>query len=228
MSPSGGKHLPPEITEAILRLLPAKSLGRFKSVSKTWNALISDPLFIKTHLLRNHPTTTLIALSTTGSLYSIDIAETRDSNGDDDDVIPATAKEMSIGSPPIRWKQISGSCNGLLLATDENDAIFVMNPMTQDLWEVPLCPFAPPYEHEASYVVLVYGFGYDSSTDDYKIVSISFSHFHIMDHHIKETYACVYSLRNNSWRKLPSDSYNEHDHTVLYGISGAVNEDTDT
>ncbi|KAI7727252.1 hypothetical protein M8C21_033380 [Ambrosia artemisiifolia] len=212
MSPSAGKHLPPEITEAILPLLPAKSLGRFKSVSKTWNSFISDPLFIRTHLLQSHQTRKLIALSTTGSLYSIHITETLDT---DDNDIPATAKELSIGSPPIRWKEILGSCNGLVLAKDESDTIFLMNPTTKELWKVPLCPFVPPPDEE-EVVYVMYGFGYDSSTDDYKILSISFWDPHNMQHDIKEAFECVYSLRNNLWRKLP-----EHDHSVLDGISGA-------
>ncbi|KAI7727254.1 hypothetical protein M8C21_033382 [Ambrosia artemisiifolia] len=225
MSPSGSINIPLEITEAILRLLPAKSLGRFKSVSKTWNSLISDPNFIKTHLLHTHQTSKLIGLSTTGSLYSIDISETLDSDDDDDDDddILATAKELSIRSPPIRWKEIFGSCNGLLLAKDENDTIFMINPTTQDLWKVPLCPFAPPPDEEYEEEVYVtYGFGYDSSTDDYKIVSISFWHHHSMQHDSSETFASVYSLRNNSWRKLRDYDYHEHDHTVLDVINGAV------
>ncbi|KAJ0753493.1 putative F-box domain-containing protein [Helianthus annuus] len=216
MYPSARNNLPPEIIEEILPLLPPNSLCRFKSVSKKWNSLISSPHFIKTHLLLNHQTPKLIALSTTGSLYSIDITETLDS-----DCIPATANELRIRSPPLRWKQILGSCNGLLLAKDENDTIFVMNPMTQDLWEVPLCPFAPVYE-EYEEVYVRYGFGYDLSTDDYKIVSISFWNPYSY-HDSKETFVCVYSLRNNSWRKLPDCNYYEHDYTVLDDvISGAV------
>ncbi|MFS7970212.1 putative F-box domain-containing protein [Helianthus anomalus] len=220
MSPSACKNLPLEITEAIiLPLLPPKSLARFKSVSKTWNSLISSPHFIKTHFLQTHHTTQLIALSTTGSLYSIDITETLLYLDRDD--IPATAKELRIRSPPLRWKEILGSCNGLLLAKDENDTMFVMNPMTQDLWEVPLCPFAPVYE-EYEEVYVRYGFGYDLSADDYKIVSISFWNPYSY-HDSKETFVCVYSLRNNSWRKLPDCNYYEHDYTVVDDvINGAV------
>ncbi|KAJ0542531.1 putative F-box domain-containing protein [Helianthus annuus] len=228
MSSSAGKNLPLEIIEQILLPLPTKSLFRFKSVSKTWNSLISSPHFIKTHFLQTHHTTQLIALSTTGSLYSIDITETRPCLDSDD--IPATAKELRIRSPPLRWKEILGSCNGLLLAKDENNTMFVMNPMTQDLWEVPVSPFAPPdeewledyvTEHEEVYVK--YGFGYDSSTDDYKVVSISFWHHYSGYHDSNKMIASVYSLRNDSWRKLPDRNYYEHDYTAVDDvINGAV------
>ncbi|KAI3725844.1 hypothetical protein L1987_65640 [Smallanthus sonchifolius] len=56
MSTPPRNNLPPEIIEAILRLLPTISLGRFKSVSKTWHSLISNPQFIKTHLHQHHKT----------------------------------------------------------------------------------------------------------------------------------------------------------------------------
>ncbi|CAM0880074.1 unnamed protein product [Alopecurus aequalis] len=43
--------IPDEIVfDEILVRLPVKSLTRFKSVSKTWHAIISDPCFIRSHL----------------------------------------------------------------------------------------------------------------------------------------------------------------------------------
>jgi F-box interacting protein len=203
-------NLPSEVIEAILVLLPAKSLRRFKSVSKTWKSLISDPQFIKTHLLHlNHQTRKLIALSTTTrSLYSIDISET---------LIPATGKELSF---PIRWKEILGSCNELVLAKDENNTIFVMNPTAQaEVWKVPACPFAPPDEDEGEevYVNVKYGFGYDSFTDDYKIHLITSWHQRREHGYNEGSFATVYSLLNNSWRKLPDYCYD-----TLYGVANGV------
>ncbi|KAI8561469.1 hypothetical protein RHMOL_Rhmol04G0342200 [Rhododendron molle] len=42
--------LPHEVVYDILSRLPVKPLCRFKSVSKSWLALITDPHFIKSHL----------------------------------------------------------------------------------------------------------------------------------------------------------------------------------
>ncbi|KAL8231717.1 hypothetical protein R6Q57_001495 [Mikania cordata] len=208
MSTSTSNNLPPEITEALLRFLPAKSLGSFKSVSKTWNSLISDPQFIKTH---RHQTSNLILVTDTKSLYTIELHPCL--NRDD---ISATAKELSFRSPPIRWEQILGSCNGLVLATDENDAIFLINPTTQELCKIPQSPFSLP--DRESFVM--YGFGYDSSTDDYIIVSISYwdtDNEHNPD--CTDMYVTVYSLRNNSWRVLPNSPY---DHAVGHLTSGVL------
>ncbi|KAI3784535.1 hypothetical protein L1987_43634 [Smallanthus sonchifolius] len=213
MSTPARNNLPTEITEAILRLLPAKSLGRFKSVSKTWDLLISNPQFIKTHLHR-HKTSKLILVSDTKSLYSLGINELLPYLNSDD--IPATAKELSFRSPPMRWEEILGSCNGLVLAKDVNDTIFLMNPTTQELLNIPPSPFALP--DRESFVM--YGFGYDSSTDDYKVISISFwdtDNEHNPD--CTDMFVSVYSLRNNSWRKLRDSPY---DHAVGHLISGVL------
>ncbi|EYU18259.1 hypothetical protein MIMGU_mgv1a025200mg, partial [Erythranthe guttata] len=48
---STSSNIPEEIIEIILLKLPSiKSLVRFKAVSKSWNTIISDPLFIQNHL----------------------------------------------------------------------------------------------------------------------------------------------------------------------------------
>ncbi|XP_076888695.1 F-box/kelch-repeat protein At3g06240-like [Bidens hawaiensis] len=206
MSASSHTGLPPNITQAILRRLPAKSLGRFKSVSKTWNSLISNPKFIKTHLLHHNNITKLILVSDTKSLYSLHINNL------------STTVIQLITFPPrqIMWEQILGSCNGIVLAKDELDSIFLTNPTTRQLWKVPVNPYALP-DHES---FIMYGFGYDSSSDDYKLVSISFwdtDNEH--NPYCTDMFVSVYSLRNNSWRRLNNSPY---DHAVGHLTSGVL------
>ncbi|XP_012843127.1 PREDICTED: putative F-box protein At3g51171 [Erythranthe guttata] len=45
--------LPPEIIEIILSKLSVKSLLRFKSVSKSWNTMITDPVFVQNHVKKS-------------------------------------------------------------------------------------------------------------------------------------------------------------------------------
>ncbi|EYU32611.1 hypothetical protein MIMGU_mgv11b019593mg [Erythranthe guttata] len=45
--------LPPEIIEIILLKLSVKSLLRFKSVSKSWDTMISDPVFVENHIQKS-------------------------------------------------------------------------------------------------------------------------------------------------------------------------------
>lgn len=46
-------HLPEEIEHNILTRLPVKTLLRFKSVCKTWQAIITSPKFIQTQITHN-------------------------------------------------------------------------------------------------------------------------------------------------------------------------------
>ncbi|XP_071711658.1 F-box/kelch-repeat protein At3g06240-like [Rutidosis leptorrhynchoides] len=209
---SAPTHFPPEIIESILRRVPAKSLGRFKSVSKPWCSLISNPKFIKTHLLTNqnnhkHKTPKLILISdTTKSLYSLDINT-------------ETAKELTFPPHQILWEEILGSCNGLVLAKDENDTVFIINPTTRDLSKVPVSPFALPARES----FVMYGFGYDSCTEDYKVISISFwDTDNEYNPDCTDMLVNVYSLRNDTWKNLDNSPY---DHAVGNLISGVlVNE----
>ncbi|KAK9048625.1 hypothetical protein SSX86_032410 [Deinandra increscens subsp. villosa] len=191
MSSYAGDNLLPEITEAILSLLPAKTLGRLKSVSKTWDSLISNPQFVKTHLDQNHHKTPrkLILIPFDHSPFSLDVSEFLPSPRNSDDDISATGKGMNF---PIMCRFIWGSCNGLVLAEDETDTNFFINPTTKEIWNVPPSPFALPITEGFD---MMYGFGYDSSTDDYKVVSISY-----LDG--PDLFVSVYSLGSNSWKKL--------------------------
>ncbi|KAI3669207.1 hypothetical protein L6452_40434 [Arctium lappa] len=213
---SARKSLPQEIIEAILRRLPAKSLGRFKFVSKPWRSLISNPEFIKTHLHLNnhHKINKLIIVSNMKSLYSVNINEVLQYLNSND--LSATGKELSFRPPSIRWEKILGSCNGLVLAKDEDGTIFLLNPTTQEISELLVFPSALPLGES----FVMYGFGYDSSSDDYKVVSISF--WDTDNEHnpnCTDMFVSVYSLRNNSWKKVHNSPY---DHAVGHLLSGVL------
>ncbi|PWA45010.1 F-box domain-containing protein [Artemisia annua] len=218
---SSQNNLPPEIIESILRRLPAKSLGRFKSISKPWCSLISNPQFIKAHFHHNKSTSKVLLVSDSNSLYALDINEPYLKSNKEDVDISITAKELAfpLVQPPIMWEEVLGSCNGLVLAKDVDDKVFITNPTTREVMEVPFSPFALPV-HES---FVMYGFGYDSSSEDYRVITISFwdtDNEHNPD--CTDMYVCSYSLRENSWRKLSDSPY---DHAVGHLTSGVlVNE----
>ncbi|KAG7581542.1 F-box-like domain superfamily [Arabidopsis suecica] len=75
--------LPPEIITEILLRLPAKSIGRFRCVSKLFYSLSSDPGFAKNHLhliLRNDVVKSLHRklIVSSHNLYSLDFDSIRD------------------------------------------------------------------------------------------------------------------------------------------------------
>ncbi|XP_071731222.1 F-box/kelch-repeat protein At3g06240-like [Rutidosis leptorrhynchoides] len=215
-------RLPPDLIEAILHFLPVKSLGRFKSVSKRWYSLISSQEFIKTHirnLIKNYPNpnpTHLIldhldGYSTSTSTYSVDIKQLNAQP------TPATliAKRLIFQEPLF---EILGSCNGLLLANDKYHNLYLVNPLTRKSLIVP--DFDPSMDNSWNMYPTdetTNKFGYDSSTDDYKVISIPYNGVPDSDPDTK--FARMYSLRNNSWHMLPIFSY-ERD---IYGPGVLLN-----
>ncbi|XP_071690267.1 F-box/kelch-repeat protein At3g06240-like [Rutidosis leptorrhynchoides] len=99
-----------------------------------------------------------------------------------------------------------GSCNGLVLLYDNiNLCLVIVNPTTGKTLKVPKsgggCNDA-------------YGFGYDSSTDDYKVISFYRMSFPNSDGY----FVSVYSLRNNSWRILPNCPYKQYVYHRQQGV----------
>lgn len=90
------RHIVHEIVVDVLSRLPVKSLLRFKSVSKEWQSIITDPKFVSLHL--NRSTQRPGAINHQASVQEItDLAWT----------------DPDTGSSYTDFK-IIGSCNGLL------------------------------------------------------------------------------------------------------------------
>lgn len=183
--------VPTEIITAIFSRLPVKSLLRFRCVSKTLCCLIDSPYFIKYHLnqsliSKSNSHRTIISVCN-GKIYSSEF----DSN------------RLNLLSQ--LGTEIVGSCNGLLCLLLGQE-IYLFNPSTR---EHKLLPSLPDRASRRE----VYGFGYDSVNDDYKVVRIR--------RHLKkpEREFMVYSLMSNSWRRIEDFPY------IFYGIlhpSGSV------
>ncbi|XP_071699984.1 F-box/kelch-repeat protein At3g23880-like [Rutidosis leptorrhynchoides] len=176
------------IVEILTRLL-VESLLRCKSVCKLWCSLISDPHFIKSHLKlssnrNNHANYRLIVSTApkinfkTCNLYNVLY----------DKSIDAIELVYPLKHPSkLVW--IVGSCNGLLCILVENDTLFIWNASTRRSNRLPKCG--------SKLMPRWYGFGYDTLTDDYKIVAISCL---LKTEH--DTEVNIYSLKTGNWKKL--------------------------
>ncbi|KAM7466469.1 hypothetical protein LguiB_014031 [Lonicera macranthoides] len=190
-------EFPQEIIVEIFSRLPAKSLGRFKFVSKPLHNSISDPYFVETHLTRQKKQI-VIFMSLPPSLFSIN---TDESFGDN-------VAETSLDFLQVEWNIVLGSCNGLILLTKLHKYLILLNPTRRIYKKVPLPSFSIGfYCTNANY-----GFGYDSSTDDYKVVEISYEHedtiFYGMDIPnplVKIKSIGVYSIKSETWGKCHHD-----------------------
>ncbi|KAG5561082.1 hypothetical protein RHGRI_004185 [Rhododendron griersonianum] len=190
-----GSNLPPEIVTDVLYRLPVKSLCRFKCVSPSWKTLISSPHFAQTHLHRaeaNHHPLKAILFSCSFDLYSVDFADAN-----------PTPKKLERPS----FKHMSGSrslssCNGLVLVSDKGYVNFLFNPSTSEYKELP----APFPEYSSDDVFYSPGLGYDSYTDDYKVV-MPFSIEGRVPNDAAVMVVAVYSLKTNAWRTIQDFPY---------------------
>ncbi|XP_071699990.1 F-box/kelch-repeat protein At3g23880-like [Rutidosis leptorrhynchoides] len=89
---------------------------------------------------------------------------------------------------------IVGVCNGLLCIAIDEDKLFIWNPSTRRSNRLPYCGFEPG---PGWYVM--YGFGYDTSTDDYKVVGIPCVHDTRSEY---DTKVKIYSLKTGNWKIL--------------------------
>ncbi|XP_061371653.1 F-box protein CPR1-like [Gastrolobium bilobum] len=199
------EDLPRELVSNILSRLPAKDLLKSKLVSKSWFHLITDPHFITNYyvfynnlmhsqsqeqhlLVIRRPF--LSGLKTYISLLSSNVNEPKGH---------VLNPPCEFNSDHKYWTEIMGPCNGIYFL--EGNPNVIMNPSLTQLKALPQSHFICPI---GTYSFTDYaGFGFDSNTNDYKVVVIK-------DLWLKETderqhgywTAELYSLNSNSWRKL--------------------------
>ncbi|XVF62748.1 hypothetical protein PTKIN_Ptkin09bG0033200 [Pterospermum kingtungense] len=189
-------NLPQDILEEILLRLPVKSLIRFRSVSKPWRCLISSSPFAKLHFQReraNPGVRTQNLLISTPSKVDLDLFKyCRTSLGDEAALV---SLDFPLEEPHQRLK-ILGSCNGLVVLfsfmnVSRTKNVFIWNPSTGDYKRLPRpCPSVHiTYRY-------VYGFGYDSTSDDYKLL---FGSKLVPNSPIS---TAIFSLRKYSWRMI--------------------------
>ncbi|KAJ4822579.1 hypothetical protein Tsubulata_018838, partial [Turnera subulata] len=181
----------------IFSRLPAKSLARFKCVSKSMCALFSNPMFVKLHrhkavILRDpNP-----ILKLDSKLFIVD----------DDDEEWRKARRLQLPfTSSLDKVELSGSCNGLLCISDQqcNEDIILFNHTIGGFKKLPLPDFDVPTIESKCFTTV--GFGYHHGEDDYKVIRCVYLYdkpFIDID-----SYGCearIYSLNTNEWKKIGS------------------------
>ncbi|XVF66362.1 hypothetical protein PTKIN_Ptkin10aG0029700 [Pterospermum kingtungense] len=202
------KYVPKDIRDHILPLFPVKSLMRFKCVCKSWSSLITSPLFTRNHIekaSKQNPEIVDLKLliSLPCGFKYLDLEKSFDE------------KATILIRPPF-WRDqyyiILGSCHGLvaLLRVGNSRCLFLLwNPSTGESKELPKCNLFPL--HQCHYFEF-YGFGYDSSSNDYKLLI-----------NIGGELSLIFSLSKNSWRmrhevERPLERYFSDSNTYDRGI----------
>ncbi|XLT78166.1 hypothetical protein HN873_034440 [Arachis hypogaea] len=186
-----------EVVMEILSWVPAKPVTRLKLVCKSWNSIISHPHFVKLHLHRS-PKNAILLFTRTQAL-TLGEKEKQD--------LVLSSVESFIRNPSSSLDaqenrhslhvddRVSGSCNGLVcvarMLCDHNNGVCdiwfrLWNPLTGFVSENSPCLRVNVYNS--------LGFGYDESSDSYKVVTL------IRD----SVTAQVYSFRGSSWKTINS------------------------
>uniref|UniRef100_A0A803N7S8 F-box domain-containing protein n=2 Tax=Chenopodium quinoa TaxID=63459 RepID=A0A803N7S8_CHEQI len=212
--------LPTDIISEILCRLPVKTLLRFLCVSKSWYSLIKTPKFIKLHLNQTLKSNTNRHLLLTHSTLSSGELR-RQFHFSEIKGHPFIGRfnprkdTCPLGVPPDSCPlqpaglQFHGSCNGVVCISDpEKIDVVLYNPNTKTH------RFLPKTENPYPDKFSIFGFGYDSGSDDYKVLRMM-QCVGPNDEILND--ARVYSLRKNSWRKIDHMPYH-----VIYDDGGVL------
>ncbi|KAH0654930.1 hypothetical protein KY285_029812 [Solanum tuberosum] len=159
-----------DVATEIMSGLPVRSLLRFKCVSKLWMTLISDPYFSKKHL--NH------------------------ARNDVQQIEHVQKLDFPCNDKPWRYS-LYCCCNGMALMgfcnyPDKHFQLLLWNPSTRESIVLPY-PKILPKDY------CTWGLGYDSASDDYKILKID-------DKSCSE----ILALKSGSWRLLDKHPIDVH------------------
>ncbi|XP_055814287.1 F-box/kelch-repeat protein At3g23880-like [Solanum dulcamara] len=93
-----------------------------------------------------------------------------------------------------------GSVNGLICLAIKDDGLFIWNPSIRKFKNLPdsrlKLKLTDGYDCPAG---AKYGFGYDESNDDYKVVGVLCRERRYTFHHLEVK---IYSLKSDSWRSM--------------------------
>ncbi|AES68758.1 putative F-box domain-containing protein [Medicago truncatula] len=210
--------LPSDVIPEIICRLPVKFILRFRCVCKSWNSLISDPKFVKKQL----------CVSTTRNLHFRNYAyDSRKyiltSYPLDSDFTDITSNFTQSDWPYAKFYRFIGSCNGIVCLADNEYTSLVIcwNPSTRKFKELPL--FEKP---TTGLNVMTFGFGYDSSKDNYKVVVVLDYQFLDEDYSfVNKTQVMVHTLGTNIWRTIQEYPFGGLPVPVKKGefVSGTIN-----
>ncbi|XP_050283049.1 F-box/kelch-repeat protein At3g23880-like isoform X6 [Quercus robur] len=197
------EYLPYDVLLEILHRLPVKSLIRFRCVSKSWNSLITSPAFINSNLTRtrSHSDSNKLIVRYLDVALRVEryklIHEDNDNNVSSSEEIQDL--KLPLRSSRLSYFQLVGSANGLFCLYEGNRCI-LWNPCIRKFITLP-----NPSVTAEFFCYLAFGF--DSRTNDYKVVRIAYKSDTRYEG-AKPPLVEVYSVSEGSWRVTNGgDSY---------------------
>ncbi|KAJ4837823.1 hypothetical protein Tsubulata_029349 [Turnera subulata] len=214
-------NIPEDVIVSILTKLPAKSLLRFRCVSKAWQGLITSSTFIDLHLSTTTISNNLLIVRRGIERYFLYPGEHFPQNSDKGLHCPLRSSYNSY-----LGLQVVGVCHGVVCMCDEGPKyvkVALWNPSIRRtiLLPDPNITFKPRGKLTACW-----GFGHDSSSNDYKVVRLVDLSGRDIDHGRDPLppLAEVYSLKCGRWQMVPNDvklNFDSDDDKASVCLNGA-------
>ncbi|KAL3745390.1 hypothetical protein ACJRO7_014489 [Eucalyptus globulus] len=209
---------PSNVVVEILAFLPARSLVRFRCVSKSWRSLLSEPYFVTKWLNRSGTSLLVVPLEYENHNQCSLVFENT-SVGKKNLNLPLGDKWFSISV-------IGSSSDGALICLSglsykhrraSKQVVILWSPSTGEVkvlpnrgcvhchrWPVCTQSLIQGYNSACCSQYLVHGFGYEPNARDYKVVRITYSRGGVReaDSPIRPSLVEVYSLGRNRWKSL--------------------------
>ncbi|KAL9416513.1 hypothetical protein AB3S75_039666 [Citrus x aurantiifolia] len=187
--------LPLDLISDILSRLPVKPLLRFRCVSKCFCSLIDSQDFVKLHLNQAIETNSGLSLivptlTSDNKFFSLELDSV-----DNPVEIEYPFKKYNRGHTSV-----IGCCHGLLAMFNRRLGMSVFNPTTKKFKLFPQF-WSDCYTDYMTNNFHFDGFGYDASTDDYKLVRI------IQSYKVDYLEVIIYSLKADTWRRTREFPY---------------------
>lgn len=209
----------------ILVRLPVKSLLRFRCVSRSWYSLITSSGFISVHVHHNKKVNN----------YHVLLRKfNRDANKkvwynlcEDNDALDEI---MTIDFPFVSQNndffRMVGCVNGLVCLSDdiieETDTLMLWNPVIRRFLTLPRSKMGVDSTNSGQ---SVFGFGFDSLNNDYKVIRIHYHKNKDSEDYQDEVSTAVFRLSAGSWEanvnaSLPLvDSRQAYAHGVVHWLA---------
>ncbi|XP_058189827.1 F-box protein At3g07870-like [Rhododendron vialii] len=199
--------IPEEVVVDILSRLPTKSLIRFRSVSKLWNSLITSPNFITSHFNQslanpinsydNLPLVIVRQCIVDDRWSRLEHYKLFIDTGDDDNTFDEYLEiPFPLKSSRRPFYVLLGYVKGLFCVFEQEE-IFLWNPSIRKSISLPKPCITTKTHGSMAYDL---GFGYDSRTNDYKVVRVLTLRGTKPSEEVEVPLVEVYSLNVGSWK----------------------------
>ncbi|MFS7986168.1 putative F-box domain-containing protein [Helianthus anomalus] len=209
--------IPFDLQINILERLPVKNIIRFSAVNKSWYSTIKTQGLVKTH---HKFSKSLIANSEDESHILLMSDEL--TNGCENRCFLLsegpleTFKYNFSGNNNSIYVSSAGSCNGVICLARSHGVygkeLFLFNPSIRIVRSIPSSLLEDQLEKSSHRVSRHVGFGYDETSDDYKVIRLySIYERRVLDSVMVELekmiMAEVYSLRCKYWKRVEAIQY---------------------